>query len=236
MRVHWFQHVAFEGLGSIEPWLLGRGHQLSVTRFQHWQSQGGSAELPDLDAIEGLIAMGGPMGVNDEDRYPWLVEEKRCIRAAIERGLPVLGICLGAQLIASALGARVFRNPEPEIGWFAVEGLGAPSSARFRFPRSLPVFHWHGETFDLPPGAEPLARSAACALQAFQLHGRVYGLQFHLEMTPEGARTLVEHCGDELIEAPFVQSASAILTAPPQAYRDAQVVLDQLLTALFPAS
>ncbi|MCU0530395.1 MAG: gamma-glutamyl-gamma-aminobutyrate hydrolase family protein [Cyanobium sp. Prado107] len=239
MRVHWFQHVPFEGLGSIEPWLLERGHQLSVTRFQHW-GEAGAAALPDLDAVDLLIAMGGPMSVNDEAIHPWLEGERRCIAEAIGRGIPVLGICLGAQLIASALGARVLRNPQPEIGWFPVQAIPVSSSAPARaagpvdfvFPQSLPVFHWHGETFELPAGAVPLARSAGCANQAFQLGTHVFALQFHLETTPEAARALVEHCGDELVAAPFVQSAEEILAAPPARYAAAQAVLHQLLTAL----
>jgi GMP synthase-like glutamine amidotransferase len=241
MRVHWFQHVAFEGLGSIEPWLLARGHQLSVTRFQHWQPDSAAGPgpvgdgLPDLDALDLLIAMGGPMSVNDEAVHPWLVAEKRCIAEAIGRGIPVLGICLGAQLIASALGARVGPNPEPEIGWFPVRAISVPGGegeAGFALPPSLPVFHWHGETFELPAGAVPLARSAACAHQAFRLGSRVLALQFHLETTPEAARALVEHGGHELIEAPFVQSAAEILAAPAERYTAAQALLDQVLTAL----
>ncbi|MEX1317187.1 MAG: gamma-glutamyl-gamma-aminobutyrate hydrolase family protein [Synechococcaceae cyanobacterium] len=241
MRVHWFQHVPFEGLGSIEPWLVDRGHQLSVTRFQHWQTSAAAgpgpsgAALPDLDAVNLLIAMGGPMSVNDEAIHPWLAAEKRCIARAIERGIPVLGICLGAQLIASALGARVLPNPEPEIGWFPVQAIPTPGgggNAVFSLPASLPVFHWHGETFELPSGAVPLARSAACANQAFRLGSSVVGLQFHLETTPETARALVEHCGEELVAAPFVQSAAEILAAPPERYAASQAVLNQLLTAL----
>lgn len=232
MRVHWFQHVPFEGLGSIEPWLLERGHELTVTRFQHWGSPDGDARLPSLEAVDLLIAMGGPMSVHDTARHPWLVEEQRCLAAAIARGLPVLGICLGAQLIASALGARVLRNPQPEIGWFPLQALAAPAHSPLALPPSLPVFHWHGETFELPPNAVPLARSAACACQGFLLGTSVVGLQFHLETTPAAARALVEHCGEELVEGPFVQSATEILDAPPQRYQTCQAVLDTLLTAL----
>jgi len=114
MRAHWFQHVSFEGLGSIELWLDSNGYEVTFTRFFE------SADLPDPDAIDLLVVMGGPMSVNDEDQFPWFVSEKRFIREIIESGKPVLGICLGAQLIANALGANVYPNPVKEIGWFPI--------------------------------------------------------------------------------------------------------------------
>ena len=114
MRVHVLQHVPFEGLGSIGPWLQRRGAAISATRFF------AGDQLPHLESLDMLVAMGGPMSVNDEATLPWLQEEKRLIADAIGRGTPVLGVCLGAQLIASALGARVFPNHVKEIGWFPV--------------------------------------------------------------------------------------------------------------------
>jgi GMP synthase-like glutamine amidotransferase len=171
--------------------------------------------LPDPRDIDLLVVMGGPMSANDEHRVPWLGAEKRFIRAAIDGGVAVLGVCLGAQLIASVLGARVMRNRAKEIGWFEVEGLAPQAPDMLRLPRSFMAFHWHGETFDLPHEAAHLARSAACEHQAFQLGDRVIGLQFHLETTPQSARDLVVNCGAELVQAEFVQPASA-LTAPPE--------------------
>ncbi|MBU0964972.1 MAG: gamma-glutamyl-gamma-aminobutyrate hydrolase family protein, partial [Proteobacteria bacterium] len=156
MRAHYFQHVPFEGLGSIALWLAAAGFEITSTRFF------ASAELPDLNMIDLLVVMGGPMSVNDEAELPWLVLEKRFIREAIEAGKPVLGICLGAQLIASALGARIYPNPVKEIGWLPIQGISANDSAVFRFPETEKVFHWHGETFDLPAGAIRLAKSEGC--------------------------------------------------------------------------
>jgi GMP synthase-like glutamine amidotransferase len=160
------------------------------------------------------------MGVADEDALPWLAPEKQAIRDAVGAGKTVVGICLGAQLIAEALGGRVYRNSHREIGWMPVEltpeGLESPLVGFL--PQSLQVFHWHGDTFDLPPGAIHLARSGACPHQAFVYGGRVLGLQFHLESTPTSVRDLVTHCAEELRPGPFVQSAERMLSAGPEDY------------------
>ncbi len=213
MRAHYFQHVPFEGLGSIETWLKAAEYEVTSTRVFE------SPELPGPDGIDLLIVLGGPMSVNDEDEYPWLVTEKHFIRDAVRSGTPVLGICLGAQLIASAMGANVFRNPHKEIGWFPVQGIPAVDGSAFRFPASVEVFHWHGDTFDLPAGAVHLARSEGCENQAFQLGGSVIGLQFHLETTPEAARDILSNCRKELFPSAYVQSEEEILSAPPERYR-----------------
>ena len=224
MRAHCFQHVPFEGLGAIEPWLLGRGFHITRTAFFDDETP------PDPASDDFLILLGGPMSVNDP--LPWLSVEKAWLRRFLETGRPVLGICLGAQLIASALGAQIRRNPEPEIGWFPVEGL--PVTDGFGFPATFDAFHWHGETFDLPDGAIPLARTLVCENQAFRLGDRVIGLQFHLETTPESAAALIEHCGDELIDAPHVQTAETIRSTPASAFGQAHELLAQLLESLLP--
>jgi GMP synthase-like glutamine amidotransferase len=222
MKVHVLQHVAFEGLGSIEAWLHAREAAVAYTHFHV------SPTLPALDGIDLVIAMGGPMSVNDEAALPWLREEKRFIRAAIECGLPVLGICLGAQLIANALGARVNPGPHKEIGWFDITATPAGPGC-FGFPGRCEVFHWHGETFELPPGALRLARSAACENQAFQVGRNVIGLQFHLETTPASAESIIANCRDELIDAPYVQTEAALRAAPPQTYARANALMDEVL-------
>ena len=226
MRAHTMQHVAFEGLGSIAPWLSAAGYDITATCFFE------SVELPEVNEIDLLVVMGGPMSVNDEDQFPWLADEKRFIRAAIQAGKPVLGVCLGAQLIASATGARVFTSPQKEIGWFPVQGIDSSSPAHFRFPPSATVFHWHGETFDLPEGAVRLAQSQACPNQAFQLGRSVIGLQFHLEITPASARDMVANCADELIPAEFVQSEEPILAAGAQTYQSINHLMGEVLTFL----
>lgn len=206
MHAHILQHDSFEGIGSIAHWLDARDATATTTRFYE------SPELPSLDGIDLVIAMGGPMSVNDEDALPWLIAEKAFLREAIDRGLAVLGICLGAQLIASARGAKVYPGKQREIGWFPIEAVPGGDGS-FPFPSSCRVLHWHGETFDLPTGADHLARSAACEHQAFSLGGRVLGLQFHPEVTRESLTTMLEHSRGDLVPGDFVQSEAEILAA-----------------------
>ncbi len=210
MRAHVLQHVPFENLGSIAPWLEMQRAQISYTRFFE------ADPLPDPKSIDMVIILGGPMSANDEKKLRWLIVEKQFIRDAAARGIPVLGICLGAQLIAAAMGASVFRNPLKEIGWFPVRGLPVPAG-NFLFPEESVVFHWHGETFDLPPRAVQLATSAGCENQAFQLNRNVLGLQFHLETTPASVSALLDYCRDELVPGPYIQNADE-LTAIPASY------------------
>ena len=226
MRAHYLQHVPFEGLGSIEPWLIEAGCNITETRFFE------ATKLPGPDEVDMLIVMGGPMSANDESEFPWLAAEKQFIRRCVEAGKSVLGICLGAQLIASALGARVYPNHVKEIGWFPVQGINAIEKATFRFPARTEVFHWHGETFDLPPGAVCIARSDGCDNQAYQLGKSVIGLQFHLETTPESAAEIVTHCRAELVPSKYVQTEKEILAATPERYRAINSLMDEVLSFL----
>ncbi|NLC71280.1 MAG: C26 family cysteine hydrolase domain-containing family [Desulfuromonadaceae bacterium] len=226
MRAHYLQHVPFEGLGSIEPWLEAAGYGITVTRFHEGEN------LPNLDGMDLLVVMGGPMSVNDEDQFPWLAAEKKFIRDAIDANKPVLGICLGAQLIASALGARVFPNRCREIGWFPVQGVSHGDRGAFSFPASVEVFHWHGETFELPAGAIHLASSSGCVNQAFQFGRSVIGLQFHLETMPESAGELVLHCREDLIPGEYVQAEEVILSAKDVKYRTINHLMGEILSHL----
>ena len=238
LRAHWFQHVPFEGLGSIEQWLISKRARVSSTRFFD------RPVLPSPDDLDLLIIMGGSMSVNEEQAYPWLKLEKEFVAPAIHEGKAVLGICFGAQLIASALGARVRRGTFAEIGWFPVERVTGGSNAdglekspggpAVALPRKLEAFHWHGETFDLPPGALHVARSEACENQAFTLGGHVLALQFHLETTSAAAEALVENCRGDLFPGPYVQPESAVLGTPDRFQRINSVmesVLDSLISA-----
>ena len=223
MRAHILQHVPFEGPGSIATWLQQRDAHVSTTPF--FES---SAALPKPDEIDLLVVMGGPMSVNDEATLPWLVDEKRFVHAMLQAGKPVIGICLGAQLIANALGARVYPGPRREIGWLDIEGA-AVDAQRFALPPRERVFHWHGETFDLPAGATRLASSAGCLNQAFQWGERAIGLQFHLESTPQTVGAIVEHCRDELVSDIYVQSESVILAESAASYARINALMGRVL-------
>jgi GMP synthase-like glutamine amidotransferase len=179
MRILAFRHVPFEGLGLIEPALRARHIEVDYADLYH-----AGAPPRDIAEYDALIFLGGPMSVNHD--LPFLRREMELVRQAIARRQPILGICLGAQLIARALGATVRPNSAKEIGWYPLRFTAAAAGDRLFDGLSLEtVFHWHGETFDLPPGAELLASSSICRHQAFRLGERVYGLQFHLEVTPE---------------------------------------------------
>jgi GMP synthase-like glutamine amidotransferase len=231
MRVHVLQHLPFEDLGNIAPILKARGAQVSYTHFFE------NPQLPPPDGFDLIIIMGGSMSANDEQQLPWLKLEKQFIRDAIGRDIAVLGVCLGAQLIANALGARVFRNPHKEIGWFPIRRVPAPDG-HFSLPQECTAFHWHGETFDLPEGSVKLAESDACANQAFQIKRNVIGLQFHLETTHYNAHALVDNFRDELVQAPYIQSEDEIRSAPASLYQAIESITGDLLTYLLevPAS
>ncbi|WP_416307000.1 type 1 glutamine amidotransferase [Neptunicella sp. SCSIO 80796] len=206
-RVHYLQHVPFEDLGSMRPTLQKMGCQINVSRLYQ------SDPLPQVQDLDWLIVMGGPMAVNDEAQYPWLNEEKQFIKQVIDAGKRVLGICLGAQLIADVLGATVTSNTHKEIGWFDIRLSGEAELTWIAeiFPATMPVFHWHGDTFSTPGGAIALASSEACLNQGFVYLDRVVGLQFHLETTLQSATALIEHCGNELDGSAYVQSAEQML-------------------------
>jgi GMP synthase-like glutamine amidotransferase len=173
--------------------------------------------------------MGGPMSVNEEQKYPWLKPEKQFIHEVILRGVPVVGVCLGGQLIASALGARVYANTRKEIGWFPIEAVDTDRDV-FHFPPHMIVFHWHGETFDLPPGAVRLASSAVCQNQAFQIGKNVIGLQFHLDTTPETLDLIVENCRDELVVGSYIQTEEEMRAIPESIYAEINKVMDHVLS------
>jgi len=214
MRIHCLQHVPFEGPAGIEDWAAYKGYPITTTPLF------GRGRLPDIEVFDWLVVMGGPMGVQDEADYPWMENEKTLIGAAIAAGKTVIGVCLGAQLIATALGARVYRNAHREIGWFPIKltDQGQASDLFAFLPQRLQVFHWHGDTFDLPDGATHLAYSEGCGHQAFLYADQVLGLQFHLESTPTSVADLVANCADEIIPGSYVQDAERMRAATGEDY------------------
>ncbi len=220
MHIHWLQHVPFEGLGCIEPWLAKNKHEVSCTRL--WAGD----SLPVIKRGDGLIVMGGSMGVYDEALYPWLADEKEFIKQIIVQNKPVLGICLGAQLIAEVLGSRVWKNDQREIGFFPLAGDGRV------FPEKFTAFHWHGDTFGIPEGAVHLASSTACKNQAFIYKDNVLALQFHLETTKESLLALYEHCKNEVTVSPFIQTLEKMRPSFPL-LGNANALMFNLLKRLF---
>jgi GMP synthase-like glutamine amidotransferase len=182
----------------IKDWAEERAHQIEV--FKAYEG-----ELPRQDSFDLLVILGGPMSVNDT--FDWLEAEKAFVKKSIDNGCLVLGICLGAQMIAKVLGKSVYPNSTKEIGWF-------PISCSGNFLKDeLKVLHWHGETFDLPDGAELLASSPVCKNQAFAYEDTVLGLQFHLEMDERAICEIIENCKHELVESEYVQSENEIISS-----------------------
>lgn len=206
MKIHYLQHVAFEGPAAIIDWARVNNHGISGTFLHAKQS------LPNENDFDWLIVMGGPMSVNDTDQHPWLQPEIALIADAIAANKPVLGVCLGAQLIARALGASVGPSPQKEIGWFPVTGEALAADNLFAgLPAQFTPLHWHGEAVELPAGAWRLARTPGCPVQAFQYGAKVIGLQFHLEATPKSVADLVAYAGHEIGAGEFQQTPKQIL-------------------------
>lgn len=234
MRIRCLTHAPFEGPGSIEAWARDRGHELALTRV--WAGDA----LPPVGADDWLFVLGGPMSVHDEAVHPWMAAEKRFLRARLDAGKRVVGVCLGAQLLAEALGARVVRARASEIGWFPVtltrEGREYPPLAGV--PERWEVLHWHGETFDLPRGAVRLAGSEACANQAFAVGSSVLAFQFHPEATRTWLTGLIQNAAADLVDGPYVEAPAVMLGDEPRfasARERMRGVLDALATADQPA-
>lgn len=240
-RVLVVRHVPEEALGRLQLELSACRVALEVADCFAADWPGRVARGFDPANYDGLVVMGGPMSANDAERFPHLAVELDWLRAATAAGLPTLGICLGAQLLAKALGGRVYRHQVPEIGWYSIELLPAAAEDPLlgQGIGHATVFHWHNDTFELPPGAVQLARSATCPQQAFRI-GNVWGLQFHPEMTaamaddwlvdpslcsdvtPEAARQIVRQTPEALQRSiPFVEQIfrrfAALCHARPRA-------------------
>lgn len=210
MKIHCLQHVPFEGMANIGKWAQEKGYL--VTRTALYEAH----VLPRVDEFDFLVVMGGSMGVHDEKKFPWLLEEKRFIEQAIKADKIMLGICLGAQLIAIVLGAKVYKNRYKEIGWYPVSLTedAKGSKAFLGFKDRFIAFHWHGDTFDIPSGAKQIAKSEVCKNQAFEYNEKVFGLQFHLESTHESIKSLSKNCASELVKDKYIQTKEELLLNP----------------------
>ncbi|AXI03240.1 type 1 glutamine amidotransferase [Aquirhabdus parva] len=234
LRVHYFQHIKDEGLGSPAVWLEKHHAQVTATSFFKLEKGESEIILPAVDDVDLLIVMGGEMSVNDEDLYPWLIAEKKWIRRYIDQGKPVVGLCLGAQLIASSLGAVVKKNSVKEIGWWPVWGLADNRvEDHFKFPKELRPLSWHEDTFDLPDQAILLAESAACAHQAFQYGRNVLGFQFHPESTPLNMQLFLADVGYQELGGGaadmYIQTAAQMAAVPEADFEAPNQLLERAL-------
>jgi len=206
MKIHFLLHAHFEDPGYLIDWAEINGHSHSSTFLFK------NEILLGNDKFDLLVVMGGPMNIYEEEKFPWLVAEKAFIKNAIESGKKVLGICLGSQLIADALGAKVYPNKHKEIGWFPVykNEFNCFNCTRYH-EREIVSFHWHGETFDLPAGTSRLFSSEATPNQAFAFGDNVIALQFHWEVKKENIRKMIEFSGNDLTPGKYVQSEKELL-------------------------
>jgi GMP synthase (glutamine-hydrolysing) len=227
MKIHIIQHVPFEGPAKLGELLTSAGATLSFSYLFE------TISFPSSKDIDRLVILGGPMGVHDVSEFPWLAFEKQFIQDVLrERGKKILGICLGAQMIAHALNAEVGKNPHKEIGFFPTyRAPVVPRPWERILPASFDPFHWHGDTFSLPRGAASLAYSAACANQAFVWKNKALALQFHLECTEKSIEAMIDHEGMELTEiGPSIQNESQIRENWGKYLPSSERILQSLLT------
>ena len=209
------RHVPFEDLGLLAPLLEQRGHSVRYVEMPTAALDAVDAVSPDL-----LVVLGGPIGVYETDRYPFIDREVEWLERRLAARRPTLGICLGSQLIAKALGARVYPSGIKEIGWEPVTLTPAAATSCLRHLAGTPVLHWHGDTFDLPAGAVHLASTPACRNQAFAVGEHALGLQFHAE------------AAGQALEAWFVGHACEIATTPNVSVNALRAATERHSTAL----
>ncbi len=207
MKIHVLQHVPFENPGTILDWAKERHFSLGFTRFYVRD------KLPEQDDFDLLIIMGGPMNLADTIKHPWLEQEKAFLKKTLASGKKMLGICLGAQLLAEILGTEVYPNDQKEIGWFPLQKNKTSGHEILNLfkEKNLFAFHWHGDTFDLPEDARLLFSSEAARNQAFVWKDRIFALQFHWEVKPKNVQLLLKNSVADLTDGPFVQQPEEML-------------------------
>lgn len=208
-RIHFIKNISFENPGLIKDWADSNGFLSKETDLYANQP------LPDINSFDWLVIMGGPMSVGDAFEYPFLKKEKLFIESAIKANKLTLGICIGAQLIADVLGARVYKNEFKEIGWFPVSltSEGKTSTVFKSFPSKFMTFQWHQDTFDIPSGAIALATSENCKNQAFLYDEHTVALQFHFEVKKENISNLIKHGSSDLTLERYVQTPEQMQNA-----------------------
>lgn len=233
MHIHSFQHDHFEDLGFIGEWAANQNFTTSVTRLDL------KPEFPSHNEYDWLIILGGKMGVNDFEAFPWLHEEISYINQAIRKGKTVIGICLGSQLIAAALGSKVYKNTEPEIGFWPVSfHKHTQDDGIFKhFPAELKLMHVHFDIFDLPKGATAMASSEVTPCQAFRFGNNVFAFQFHFEISSKNAKNFIQEITPEIVPGKHVQYPSAMVENINSCVLNNQVfskVLDEILQSREP--
>lgn len=205
MRIHILKHVPYESPGSITDWAEEKGFPVSYTRFYK------NSRLPLTEDFDLLVIMGGPMNIYENDKFPWLKQEKAFIKNCLEAKKKILGICLGSQLLADALGSKVYRNKEKEIGWFPIYKNGKHPVLDLFPEGDITAFHWHGDTYEIPETTKPLFHSEATKNQGFVYENRVFALQFHWEIQPKSLEELIKHAHTDLTPGSYVQSPEKML-------------------------
>ena len=232
LKVHYFQHIAGEGFGSCYEYLKGMNAKISATEFFALPIDLALdiEALPHVDDVDLLIIMGGTMSVNDEANFPWLKIEKRWLRRYLAQGKPAIGLCVGGQLIANALGAAVSKSPHEELGWMSVRKTAHVPAHCFPLPDEFQVLQWHGESFEIPKGAIHLAENDGCRNQVYQIGQNVLGFQFHPEITPHALNLFLET--DDACErytGAYIQSEGELKSSSKSKFIQGNQILNQAI-------
>jgi GMP synthase-like glutamine amidotransferase len=224
MKIHVLQHADYEGPGDIAVWAHDRGHTVAITHLYRGDA------LPFWDSFDLLVVMGGEMNIYQYRDWPWLKPEREMIEASLAVGKRVVGICLGAQLIADALGSRVTQNPEYELGWLPITFTPEAQGLFGHLPEQATVLHWHGDTFELPEAATRLAFTPGCPEQGYVIPEKCLGLQFHMEADPSLASQMVQS-QESWPAGQFVQTRLEILVQAAIHHQNNRYLLHGMLDA-----